>query len=93
MHEGPLGVSHADQVAEAQDLWAALAALSPRQRAVVVLRYYDDMTEAQIAEVLGCSPGAVKSHASRGLRRLQERLGGPGYITTDTEETRHGTVT
>ena len=59
----------------------------------MVLRYYDDMTEAQIAEVLGCSSGAVKSHASRGLRRLQEQLGGPGYITTHTEESHHGTAT
>jgi RNA polymerase sigma-70 factor (sigma-E family) len=44
-----------------------LRALSPRQRAVMVLRYYDDLSEAQIAETLGCSAGAVKSHASRAL--------------------------
>lgn len=80
LHDAVVGVGHADQVAQAHDLWVALATLSPKQRAVVVLRYYEDLTEAQIAEVLGCTPGAVKSHASRGLRTLQERLGGPAYL-------------
>ena len=49
------------------EVFALLAALSPRQRAVMVLRYYDDLSEAQIAQALGCSAGAVKSHASRAL--------------------------
>jgi RNA polymerase sigma-70 factor (sigma-E family) len=80
VHGRDVEVGHADRVTEARDLWVALGALSPKQRAVVVLRYYEDMTEAQIAEVLNCSPGAVKSHASRGLRTLQERLGGPAYL-------------
>jgi RNA polymerase sigma-70 factor (sigma-E family) len=48
-------------------VFALLEVLSPRQRAVVVLRYYDDLSEAQIAEALGCSAGAVKSHASRAM--------------------------
>jgi RNA polymerase sigma-70 factor (sigma-E family) len=51
-----------------------LAALSPRQRAVVVLRYYEDLNEAEIADALGCSPGAVKQHASRALANLRARL-------------------
>ena len=51
-----------------------LAALSPRQRAVVVLRYYEDLSEAEIAEALGCSPGTVKQHASRALAKLRARL-------------------
>ena len=92
LHEVGVGVGHADQVAEAHDLWVALAALSPKQRAVVVLRYYEDMTEAQIAEVMGCSPGAVKSHASRGLRNLLERLGGPAYLKPATDGSHDDTV-
>ena len=56
------------------ELLDALARLTPRQRAVLVLRYFNDLTEAQTAEVLGCSPGTVKSNASRGLARLREVL-------------------
>jgi RNA polymerase sigma-70 factor (sigma-E family) len=56
------------------ELLDALGQLSPRQRAVLVLRYFNDLTEAQVAEVLGCSPGTVKSSASRGLARLREAL-------------------
>jgi RNA polymerase sigma-70 factor (sigma-E family) len=54
------------------ELVDALGQLPPRQRAVLVLRYFNDLTEAQAAEVLGCSPGTVKSNASRGLARLRE---------------------
>ncbi|MCL2419199.1 MAG: SigE family RNA polymerase sigma factor [Conexibacteraceae bacterium] len=56
------------------ELLDALACLNPRQRAVLVLRYFNDLTEAQTAEVLGCSPGTVKSNTSRGLARLREVL-------------------
>jgi len=56
------------------ELLDALARLTPRQRAVLVLRYFNDLTEAQTADVLGCSPGTVKSNASRGLARLREVL-------------------
>jgi RNA polymerase sigma-70 factor (sigma-E family) len=56
------------------ELLDALARLTARQRAVLVLRYFNDLTEAQTAEVLGCSPGTVKSNASRGLARLREAL-------------------
>ena len=49
----------------------ALATLSTRQRAVLVLRYYDDLTEPATAEVLGISVGTVKSHARDGLARLR----------------------
>jgi RNA polymerase sigma factor (sigma-70 family) len=53
-----------------------LRQLPPRQRAVIVLRYWEQRTEAETAALLGCSEGTVKSAASRGLRQLRE-LAGP----------------
>ena len=53
-------------------LLRALAALPPRQRAVLVLRYWEGLSEAEAAGTLGCSVGTVKSSASRGLARLRE---------------------
>ncbi|WP_426503210.1 SigE family RNA polymerase sigma factor [Dactylosporangium sp. McL0621] len=61
-----------DAVHLRQALVQALSALPPRQRAVLVLRYWEQLTEAEAAEVLGCSVGTVKSTASRGLARLRE---------------------
>jgi RNA polymerase sigma-70 factor (sigma-E family) len=52
----------------------AVRTLPQRQREVLVLRYYSDLSEAQIAEALGISTGAVKSHASRGMSALRQRL-------------------
>jgi RNA polymerase sigma-70 factor (sigma-E family) len=65
--EGP-----ADLVGERAALLAALRQLPPRQRAVVVLRYWGDLTDAQIAVTLGCSPGTVRSQLSRALAKLRE---------------------
>jgi RNA polymerase sigma-70 factor (sigma-E family) len=56
------------------DVMAALRALPTRQREVLVLRYYTDLSEAQIADAMGISTGAVKSHASRGIAALRETL-------------------
>lgn len=56
------------------DLAAGLAALPARQRAVVVLRYWCDLDERQIADTLGISTGSVKTHASRALKALHGRL-------------------
>ncbi|HEY5394456.1 MAG TPA: SigE family RNA polymerase sigma factor [Trebonia sp.] len=55
-----------------EELLTALAGLPARQRAVIVLRYWEDLPEAEVAAILGCSPGTVKSTASRGLARLRE---------------------
>lgn len=55
----------------AQDLWQALQHLPHRQRAAIVLRYYEDLSEVQTGEILGCSPGAVKSLVARGMGRLR----------------------
>jgi RNA polymerase sigma-70 factor (sigma-E family) len=59
------------------DVAAALAGLPPRQRAIVVLRYWADMPEVDVAAALGCSVGTVKSTASRALARLREQLSSP----------------
>ena len=55
-------------------LWRALQELPRGMRAVLVLRYYEDLTEADIAAVLGCSTGTVKAQASRGLARLRRAM-------------------
>ena len=54
-------------------LWSFVQTLPPKQRAVVVLRYYEQLSEAEIADVLGISPGTVKSQASRALAALRAR--------------------
>jgi RNA polymerase sigma-70 factor (sigma-E family) len=57
------------------DLRAAVAALPPRQRATLVLRYYCDLNVDQAAEILGCSPGTVKSQTARALEAVRRALG------------------
>ncbi len=69
---GPAAGDHASDVADRDFLLRALAGLAPRQRAVLVLRYFCDLPEAEIADALGCSVGTVKSQASRGMARLRE---------------------
>jgi RNA polymerase sigma-70 factor (sigma-E family) len=69
------GLSVADGTAEVDlrdSLVRLLLQLPPRQRAVIVARYWEQLTEAEAAEVLGCSVGTVKSATARGLRRLRE---------------------
>jgi RNA polymerase sigma-70 factor (sigma-E family) len=64
---------------------AQLRTLPPRQRAAIVLRYYEDHTEAQTADVMGCSVGTVKSHVSTGLGRLRDRMGASFPAPNDDE--------
>jgi RNA polymerase sigma-70 factor (sigma-E family) len=59
-------------------LWPLVCALPARQRAVIVLRYYEDLSEAQIAEALGCAPGTVKSQASAGIAALRRAAAAAG---------------
>ncbi len=63
------------------DLLDVLGHLAPLQRAVLALRYFDDLSEAQVAETLGCSIGTVKSTTSRSLERLRKILASSGPDT------------
>lgn len=74
-----------DRIAQADDrneLLKALAQLPPRQREAVVLRYWEDLTETQTAEVMRCSVGAVKSNAAKGIAKLRAI---PGLAETVTQ--------
>ena len=62
----------ADAVDERDRVIRLLQQLPPRQRAAVILRYWEDLTEVETAKAMGCSVGAVKSAASRGLSKLRE---------------------
>lgn len=78
---GTPGADEADRVSQRVALLAALAHLSPRQRAIVVLRYYEDLSVAETAELLGCSTGTVKSTTADALARLRP-------LTADLKEVR-----
>ena len=75
------------------DLRAALAVVPPRQRATLVLRFYCDLNVEQAAQVLGCSPGTVKSQTVKGLAALRRALDpdpDPGPKSAGERRTRHG---
>jgi RNA polymerase sigma-70 factor (sigma-E family) len=75
-------------------LWTALGGLSQRQRAAVVLRYYEDLTEPETAALLGVSVGTVKSTVSRALRKLRDDSGlrddERAILPADISTTLHG---
>jgi len=71
------GVDGSERIAQRDELVRALARLGPRQRAAVVLRYLEDLSEADTAAALGCSVGTVKSQTSRALARLRIVLDEP----------------
>jgi RNA polymerase sigma-70 factor (sigma-E family) len=64
----------AEQLANRDLVLRALATLPPRQRAAIVLRYFDDLDDTQIAAALGCTPGTVRTHLSRGLARMRQAM-------------------
>jgi RNA polymerase sigma-70 factor (sigma-E family) len=66
---------HSDRVHEHDAMWSALQDLPPRQRAAIVLRYYEDLTERETAAAMGCSVGTVKSQVFAGLEKLRARFG------------------
>jgi RNA polymerase sigma-70 factor (sigma-E family) len=70
----PLPAPASSDLPDRVDLHRALDRLSRRQREVIVLRYFGDLPEAAVADALGCSVGAVKTHASRGLASLRAAL-------------------
>lgn len=69
-------VSPFPDVGARADLWATLATLPARQRAALVLRYYEDLSERETAQVLGCTVAAVKSLTARGMEALRGEIRG-----------------
>ncbi len=72
--ESPAPTDLAAAAGDRLTVLAALARIPPRQRAVLVLRYWEDQSVEQVADLLDCSPGTVKSQAARGLQTLRELL-------------------
>jgi RNA polymerase sigma-70 factor (sigma-E family) len=68
------GADNADRIAVRQQLWQLLGRLPRMQRAVLVLRYFEDRDDDDIARLLGCARPTVRVHAARGLRRLRAAL-------------------
>lgn len=85
-HDLRPGPDVADTIALRDALWRALDQLGRRQRAVVVLRYYEDLSEADTAAALGISVGTVKSQAARALSALRAESGLDGGHRTTTQE-------
>lgn len=75
-----------DRISDRDALLAALRQLGPRQREAVVLRYLEDLSVERTAELMGTSPGTVKSQAARGLRTLRELLDGTDGTTDEDDD-------
>lgn len=69
---------HQDTYAVRDELWRAVQAMSPRMRTAFVLRYFEDLAEAEVASVMGCAVGTVKSQIARGLAKLRNELPAEG---------------
>jgi RNA polymerase sigma-70 factor (sigma-E family) len=85
--ERAAGADLAEGAAARSEINWALEQLSPHQRAVIVLRHFVGLADAAIADELGCSQATVRSHATRGLQRMRDVLGGR---TTDSDDTATG---
>jgi RNA polymerase sigma-70 factor (sigma-E family) len=66
---------HAQRSADRDEVWQTLATLPRQQRAAIVLRYYEDRPDREIADILGCSVSAVRAYISRALATLRTRVG------------------
>ena len=77
VQEEPSWGGRVDEIPEHQRVWQAVLQLPPRQRAVIVLKYYEDLSEAEIADALEMAVGTVKSHAHAATRRLSDLLSEP----------------
>ena len=73
----------AQRVAARDEMWVLLAGLPRAQRAVLVLRFYADLADDEIAVALGCSPSTVRAHASRALARLRTALADQSTVEAD----------
>ena len=80
----PSAPDFVDVLAESDRVRTALLRLPPRQRAVLVLRYFEDRPEGEVAAMLGCSVGTVRSHNARGLARLRQVV--PDMVATEVAE-------
>jgi RNA polymerase sigma-70 factor (sigma-E family) len=69
---------HQQDHAVRDELWRTVCAMPPRMRTVFVLRYFEDMSEAEVARTMGCAVGSVKSQIARGLARLRTELNAEG---------------
>lgn len=80
------GPDRMDEQVERDALWRHVCSLPARQRAVLVLRYYEDLSEAQTAELLNISTGTVKSQTSRALNTLRRRLDAEAAVPAHSAE-------
>jgi RNA polymerase sigma factor (sigma-70 family) len=82
--ERPAAECLEDRAADQAELWAALGALSERQRAVLVLRYYEGLADHEIGALLGCREATVRSLASRGLAAMRPLV---AAVSAEEEQT------
>jgi RNA polymerase sigma-70 factor (sigma-E family) len=67
-------IDHAERTAARDEMWLLLSRLPRRQRAALVLRFYEGLPDSEIAEVLGCAAGTVRAHISRALATLRAQM-------------------